>query len=102
MANEEIINPPKKRRPVQTGIAISLPGNTYARIAPRSGLAAKYEIDIGAGVIDQDYRGEIKVLMINNSNSPFQVRPGDRIAQLILKKVILATPQEVQILDETT
>ena len=102
MANEELIIPPKQRRPVQTGIAISIPGNTYARIAPRSGLAAKYEIDIGAGVIDQDYRGEIKVLMINNSNSPFQVRPGDRIAQLILERVVLATPQEVEILDKTT
>src|SRR5437588_3335566 len=102
MANKELIIPPKQRRPVQTGIAISIPGNTYARIAPRSSLPAKYEIDIGAGVIDQDYRGEIKVLMINNPNSHFQVRPGDRIAQLILERVVLVTPQEVEILDKTT
>src|SRR5437588_1554630 len=101
MANEELIIPPKQRRPVQTGIPISIPSNTYVRIAPQSGLAAKYEIDIGAGVIDQDYRGEIKVLMINNLNSPFQERLRDRIAQLILEKVVLATPQEVEILDAT-
>jgi dUTP pyrophosphatase len=57
---------------------------TYARIAAGSGLAVKHGIDIGAGVIDEDYQGEIKVVLINNSSIPFQVQPGDRIAQLIL------------------
>src|SRR5205807_8741763 len=74
----------------------------YARIAPRSGLAANHSIDIGAGVIDQDYRGEIKVLLINHSKYPYQVRPGDRIAQLILEEILLATPRKTEVLDETT
>jgi dUTP pyrophosphatase len=86
MANQDIIIPAKQRAPISTGIALAtLPGN-YASITPRSGLAVKYGIDIAAGVIDKDYCGEIKVVLINNSDIPFQVRPGDRIAQLILEK----------------
>src|SRR5205085_12053203 len=63
--------------------------------------AATYSIDIGAGVIGQDYRGEIKVILINHSKYLYQVRPGDRIAQLILEKILLATPKETRVLDET-
>ena len=58
----------------------------YARIAPRSGLSVK-GLDIGAGVVDSDYRGPIKALLINNSNIPFQVNVGDRMAQLILERI---------------
>jgi len=82
-------------------IAIVTPARTYAQIAPRSGLAAKPSIDIGAGVIKQDYRGEIKVILINHSKYPYQVEPGDRIAQLILEKILLAAPREVEALDKT-
>jgi dUTP pyrophosphatase len=64
------------------------PPGTNARIAPWSGLAVKHGIDIGVGVIDEDYQGEIKVVLINNSTIPFQVRPGDRIVQLILEKIL--------------
>ena len=62
---------------------------TYAdgRIAPRSGLAAKYSIDTLAGVIDADYRGEVKVLLFNGSDGDFEVKQGDRVAQLILERV---------------
>ena len=67
MSNEATVIPQGNRIVVHTGIAIATPAGSYARIAPRSGLAAKHSIDIGAGVIDQDYRGEIKVLLINNS-----------------------------------
>ena len=83
-----VIIPPGKRKLVDTGIAIATPGNQlYARIAPRSGLSVK-GLDIGAGVVDADYRGPIKVLLINNSeeNVPFQINPGDRMAQLILER----------------
>jgi dUTP pyrophosphatase len=79
---------PGEQSPVNTGIALVVPPRTYARIAPQSGLVVKHGIDIGAGVIDKDYRGEIKVVLINNSSIPFQVQPGDRIAQLILEKIL--------------
>jgi dUTP pyrophosphatase len=73
MANQDLIIPPGERSPVNRGIALVAPLGTYARIAPRSGLAVKHGIDIGAGVIDKDYQGEIKVVLINNSIIPFQV-----------------------------
>src|SRR5437588_6570513 len=101
MANELATIPTNERMAINTGIAIATPPRTYARIAPRSSLAAKHSIDIGAGVIDQDYRGEIKVILINHSKYPYQVRPGDRIAQLILEKILLATPRETKVLDKT-
>jgi hypothetical protein len=77
------------------------PPGTYARIASRSDLAVKHGIDIGAGVIDEDYQGEIKVVLINNSTIPFQVRPGDWIPQLILEKILKAIPKETKDLSET-
>ena len=101
MPNKATVIPPGERKVVCTGIAIAIPAESYARIAPRSGLAAKHSIDIGAGVINQDYRGEIKVLLINNSKYPYPVKPGDRIAQLILEKILLAEPQETNTLHKT-
>ena len=100
-ASEEITIQPLTRKAIGTGIAISIPDNTYARIAPRSGLAAKHAIDVGAGVVDADYRGELKVLLINQGSTPFQVKIGDRIAQLILEKIELSDPMEVDSLEET-
>src|SRR3989338_1664612 len=70
---------PSCRCLVSTGLQLAIPRCCYGRIAPRSGLAVRC-IDIGAGVIDSDYRGEIKVLVINNANQPFLIRKGDRIA----------------------
>ena len=61
---------PDSRKLIKTDIAIAIPEGTYARIAARSGLAAKYSIDVGAGVIDADFRGEVKVLLINNTMTP--------------------------------
>ena len=66
---------------------------TYARIAPRSGLSAKYSIDVGAGVVNEDYQRPIKILLINHSSNSFQVNTGDRIAQLILE--CIQTPKPV-------
>lgn len=65
---------------VSTGISMAIPEGYYGRVAPRSGLAVKNFIDVGAGVIDSDYRGELKVLLFNFSEVDFEVKKGDRIA----------------------
>ena len=70
-----------------TGIAITVPAGTYGRIAPRSGMSVKHSIDVGAGVIDEDYTGEVKVLLINHSDKQYHIREGDQIAQLILEQI---------------
>ena len=75
---------------VKTGLAIAIPENTYARIAPRSGLAVKKFIDTGAGVVDYDYRGEVGVVLFNHAEEDFEVKKGDRIAQLILERISMA------------
>ena len=72
---------------IQTDIAIKVPSGTYGRVAPRSGLAAKKFIDVGAGVIDSDYRGNIGVVLFNHANEDFIVNKGDRIAQLIIEVI---------------
>ncbi|KAJ3559362.1 hypothetical protein NM688_g396 [Phlebia brevispora] len=86
---------------VKTDISIALPKGSYGRIAPRSGLAAKNGIDVGAGVIDADYRGEVKVLLFNFSDHVFKVSEGDRIAQLIIEKIENPIIEEVDDLDVT-
>lgn len=72
---------------VDTGIGVAVPEGTYGRIAPRSGLSAK-GVDIGAGVVDADYRGRLKVLLFNHAAAPLDVSPGDRVAQLILERIL--------------
>ena len=79
-ASEENIVPARGNALIGTGLAFGIPVGNYGRIAPRSGLAAKNSIDIGAGVIDSDYRGEVKVLLFNFSDTDFKVVEGDRIA----------------------
>lgn len=86
---------------VPTGISISIPRNTYFRIAPRSGLAYKSGVDVLAGVIDSDYRGEIKVLLVNLSKELFSIAKGDRIAQGILELIQIPDVIEVESLDDT-
>ena len=86
---------------VQTGLKVALPSGCYGRIAPRSGLALKKSIDVGAGVIDADYRGELGVLLFNFSDSDFAVNLGDRIAQFILEKIKTPLVKELDSLDET-
>lgn len=78
---------PGQRVVVSTGIGLNaLPEGTYGRIAPRSGLAVKHGLDTLAGVVDPDYRGEIKVVLLNTDvRTPFVIKPGYRIAQLILE-----------------
>jgi dUTP pyrophosphatase len=74
------------RLAVPTGLAVAIPKGWYGRLAPRSGLALKHGIDVLAGVIDNDYRGEIKVILVNFGDTAFDIRTGDRIAQLILER----------------
>jgi dUTP pyrophosphatase len=70
---------------VKTGLRFGFRPNLYARVAPRSGLSLKHGIEVGAGVIDSDYRGEVGVVLYNFSDNPFLVNNGDRIAQVILE-----------------
>jgi len=85
-ANEGTDVPARGQAIVGTGIAIGLPHNTYGRIAPRSSLAVKDRLMTNAGVIDSDYRGEVKVVLANLGDEPYQVEKGDRIVQLIIEK----------------
>lgn len=86
---------------IPTGIAMEIPVGTYGRVAPRSGLALKNGIDVLAGVIDPDYRGEIAVILINHSQHTLPIYHGDRIAQLVIEKVITPDIEEVDELDTT-
>lgn len=86
---------------VGTGIAISIPDGLYGRVAPRSGLAVKHCIDVGAGVIDPDYTGEVKVVLFNHGDKDFEVKKGDRIAQLILERCETPMVKEIGLLEET-
>ena len=95
MAVADTSIPAKGKGLVSTGIAMAIPIGNYGRIAPRSGLAAKNFIDVGAGVIDADYRGEVKVLLFNFADSDFAVKAGDRVAQLIIEKYTRTEIEEV-------
>lgn len=95
----DAVIPSKSRLAVSTGIAIEIPEGTYGRVAPRSGLAYKFGIDVFAGVIDSDYRGEVKVILYNSGEEPFVIKTGDRIAQLILE--VIKTPDVSLIVDMT-
>jgi dUTP pyrophosphatase len=87
---------PGHRKLISTGIAVRVPEGTYGRIAPRSGLALKSGIHVGAGVIDADYTGTVGVLLFNlDPSEPFEIRIGDRIAQLIVERISACTPEIV-------
>eukprot|EP00303_Exanthemachrysis_gayraliae_P004614 CAMPEP_0206010760 /NCGR_PEP_ID=MMETSP1464-20131121/12167_1 /ASSEMBLY_ACC=CAM_ASM_001124 /TAXON_ID=119497 /ORGANISM="Exanthemachrysis gayraliae, Strain RCC1523" /LENGTH=166 /DNA_ID=CAMNT_0053384395 /DNA_START=4 /DNA_END=504 /DNA_ORIENTATION=+ len=86
---------------VDTDLAMAVPEGHYGRIAPRSGLAWKQFIDVGAGVVDNDYRGHVRVLLFNHSDSPVEVKRGDRVAQLVLEKISTPEVLEVEDLDGT-
>ena len=88
-AAESLCIPAGQRALVKTDLSIACPPGTYARIAPRSGLAYKHGIDVGAGVIDADYRGPLGVILFNFGDNDFEIKQGDRIAQLILEQIIL-------------
>lgn len=92
---------PGERKLIQTGISVAIPAGWYGRVAPRSGLAYKHGIDVLAGVIDSDYRGEIGVILLNTGSEAFVVRHGDRIAQLVIERAPQASLVEVDDLPAT-
>ena len=87
---------------VPTGLGFQLPNGVYGRVAPRSGLTVKHGIHIGAGVIDPDYMGEVKVAMFNLGLAPVEFKKGDRVAQLILERCEVPAVVEVDILVATS
>ena len=100
---EPITLGPLERALIPTGLYIALPDGTEAQIRPRSGLAAKHGISVlnAPGTVDADYRGEIKVILVNLSNEPFVVNPGERIAQMVVARYEKVEWDEVEVLDET-
>jgi dUTP pyrophosphatase len=86
---------------VGTGITVVLPQGVYGRVAPRSGLAVKHCINVGAGVIDPDYTGEIKVVLFNHGENDFEIKIGDRIAQLVLERCETPPIEEISIVEDT-
>ncbi len=94
---------PGKHALVPTGIAIALPASHEGQVRPRSGLAAKHGVTVlnAPGTIDEDYRGEVKVILVNHGTEPFVIEHGERIAQLVIAPVVYADVAEVASLDET-
>jgi len=103
VAAEDVVLAPGARHPVATGLAIAIPHGYEIQVRPRSGLALKHGITVPntPGTIDSDYRGELKVLLINHGPQAFTITRGDRIAQLVLAPVLQGAWLEVDALDET-
>lgn len=101
---ETLVLEPNERVLVPTGIIIGLPDGFEAQVRPRSGLAAKNGIMLvnSPGTIDSDYRGEIKVIMFNSGKDPFEIKRGDRIAQLIISRYERADLKPVEEIDDTS
>ena len=100
-ANEGTDIPAREQAVVGTGIAIGLAHDTYGRIAPRTGLAVKHRLTTNASVIDADYAGEVKVVLVNHGDQQYRLEIGDGIAQLIIEKMNNQELQEVVELDHT-
>jgi dUTP pyrophosphatase len=100
-AAESHVIEPGKRQLIKTGFAVQIPDGHYGRIAPRSGLAYKHGIDVLAGVIDIDYRGDVGVILINTCENSFTVNMGDKIAQLIIEACSYPETSEVDALPDT-
>jgi dUTP pyrophosphatase len=102
-AAEDAILPPAGRALVATGFAIALPQGFEAQVRPRSGLAAKHGVTVlnAPGTIDADYRGEVKVILINHGADAFAIKRGDRIAQMVVAPVTRVTLAEAASLSET-
>ena len=100
-ASEKAIIPARGKAAIHTGLRISLPQGYVGLVWPRSGLAFKYSIDCGAGVIDATYRGEINVLLFNHSDVDCIIEKGERLAQLLIQKIETVQFIQVEKLDET-
>ena len=93
--------PPQGKEKIMTDIRVKVPEGTYGRIAPRSGPAMQNHISIGAGVVDEDYTGNLSIVVFNLSNSEFDIKAGDSVAQLICEKIAHPTLFEVTSLAQT-
>jgi dUTP pyrophosphatase len=102
--SEVVTMAPGARAIIPCGFAMALPLGYEAQVRPRSGLAAKHGVTVlnAPGTIDADYRGEVKVILINHGSDPFEIRRGDRIAQMVVAPVSAVTFSERETLDETT
>ena len=100
---EPITIGPLERVMVPTGLYFQIPEGSEIQVRPRSGLAAKHGITVinSPGTIDPDYRGELKVLLVNLSNEPFEMQPGERVAQLVFARYERLAWEEAVVLDET-
>ena len=100
---EDVTIAPGARHPVATGLALAIPHGYEIQVRPRSGLALKHGITVPntPGTIDSDYRGELKVILINHGAEDFAIHRGDRVAQLVLAPVVQAAWDEVEELDAT-
>jgi deoxyuridine 5'-triphosphate nucleotidohydrolase len=99
---EEIIIEPRQRVLARTGLAVAVPPGFYGRVAPRSGLAVKNGLDVLAGVIDSDYRGEVCCALLNTGDETLTLPQGSRLCQLIIEQIITPSPAWADNLDETT
>lgn len=97
----DIVVPARGKAIVKTDLQVQVPEGSYGRVAPRSGLAVKNFIDVGAGVVDEDYRGNLGVVLFNHSDTDFEVKHGDRIAQFICERIFYPELEQVDKLDET-
>lgn len=99
---EPVVLQPLERKLIPTGLFIELPDDCEAQIRPRSGLALKHGITVlnSPGTVDADYRGEIGVILINLSQEPFEICPGERIAQMVISKFVQETFDEVPALED--
>ena len=102
-SSSDFVIPKRDREIVKTQIGVKVPFGYYGRIAPRSGFTLKKKTDIGAGVIDADYRGEIGIIIFNHSDVDIKVSKGDRVAQIVFEKIFIETetPNVVIHSDET-
>lgn len=103
LSAEDVTIAPGARHAVATGLSVAIPAGYEIQVRPRSGLALKHGISApnAPGTIDSDYRGEVKVILINHGAEPFAIGRGDRVAQLVLAPVTQAAWDEVETLDET-
>ena len=100
-ASDDVTIPANGKKLIPTDISLEVPLGFYGRVAPRSGLALNHHLDVGAGVIDPDYRGKLGVLIFNFSGKEYEVKTGNKIAQLLLEKIITPLVEEVDELEST-
>ena len=98
---EDVEIPPRQRGMARTGLAVAIPPGFYGRVAPRSGLATKNGLDVLAGVIDSDYRGEIVCVLYNTGDETIKLPAGSKICQLIIEQIITPEATWATDLDET-